>query len=185
MTFHASVNTSHLYSYEDFYKSYEPKKIDSLDHRVHELVGRLINAQFKTVKRFEDITVIGRKVEDLIRQLKAEFDCVNIELNDQKYPYFIRRLEGDGAYPELADYHYYIVELLKLMLFRIDHSDSRRDIENQIKEFIIALTEKYDPQKKLKPLFKDKKSVKQTVNSDMSIDVKSLIQQQLDIIIDN
>jgi len=96
MTFHASVNTSHLYSYEAFYKSYEPKNIDSLDHRVHELVGRLINAQFKTVKRFEDITVIGRKVEDLIRELKAEFDCVNIKLNDQKYPYFIRRLECSG-----------------------------------------------------------------------------------------
>lgn len=165
MTFYASVNTSHLHSYEDFYKSYEPKNMDSLDHRVHELVGRLINVQFKTVKRFEDIAVIGRKVDDLIRELKVEFDCVNIELNDQKYPYFIRRLEGDKAYPELAGYHYYIVELLKLMLFRIGHSDDKRDIENQFKDIIIELIYRHEPPKKLKTLFKDKKPFKRATDS--------------------
>jgi len=139
MTFHASVNTTHLYSYKAFYTDYEPKKIDSLDHRVHKDVGRLINVQFKTIKKFEDIAIITRKVDDLIRELKAEFGCIGINLDEQEYPHFIRRLEGYGVYPELADYHYYIIELLKLMLFRIGHSDAKRKIENQIKEFIIAL----------------------------------------------
>jgi hypothetical protein len=185
MTFLPPVNKSRLLSYEDFYKATEPNNIKGFEYRVHALVGRLIHVQFEAVHEFDDISKLCRETDDLIRELKAEFDCVNIKLNDQDFPKFIRKIESYKVYAELDDYHYRIVQLLKLLLFRIGRSDGKRDVENQIKEVLMVLIEKHDPPKKLKPLFKDKKSVKQTVNSDMGIDVKSLIQQQLDIIIDN
>lgn len=159
MTFHPPVNKSRLLSYEDFYRATEPKNISKFEYRVHNLVGRLIHVQFETIHEFEDLTRVCRETDDLIRELKAEFDCVNINLNDQGFPKFIRKLESYKVYAELDDYHYHIIQLLKLLLFRIGRSNAKRDIENQIKEVLMVLIEKHDPPKKLKPLFKDKKSV--------------------------
>ncbi len=143
----------------------EPKNIKEFEYRVHQLVGRLIHVQFGDVYEYYDISKICKETDDLIRELKAEFDCVNIKLNDQDFPKFIRKLESYKLYAKLDSYHYYIIQLLKLLLFRIGRSDTKRDIENQFKEIIIELIYKHEPPKKLTPLFKDKKSFKKASDS--------------------
>ena len=165
MTFLPPVNRSRLLSYEDFYKATEPKNLKEFEYRVHNLVGRLIHVQFEDVYEFDDIGKISRETEDIIRELKVEFDCENIKLNEQSYPKFIKKLESYKVYAELDSYHYHIIQLLKLMLFRIGRSDAKRDIENQFKEIIIELIYKHEPPKKLKPLFKDKKTFKKVSDS--------------------
>jgi hypothetical protein len=188
MTFHPPVNKSRLLSYEDFYKTTEPKNMKEFAYRVHGLVGRLIHVQFETVQEFDDISKICRETDDLIRELKAEFDCVNIKLNDQDFPKFIRKLESYKVYAELDDYHSHIIQLLKLLLFRIGRSDAKRDIENQFKEIIIELIYKHEPPKKLKPLFKDKKTLKKASDSNAGSNTnnktKKLLRELVDIEID-
>jgi hypothetical protein len=188
MTFYPLVNKSRLLSYEDFYKAAEPKNIKEFEYRVHGLVGRLIHVQFETVQEFDDIRKICRETDDLIRELKAEFDCVNIKLNDQDYPKFIRKLESYKVYAELDDYHSHIIQLLKILLFRIGRSDAKRDIENQFKEIIIELIYKHEPPKKLKPLFKDKKSFKKATDSigisNADDKARKLLRELVDIEID-
>jgi hypothetical protein len=188
MTFHPPVNKSRLLSYKDFYRTTEPKDIKEFEYRVHQLVGRLIHAQFETVHEFDDISIICRETDDLIRELKAEFDCVNIKLNDQDFPRFIRKLESYKVYAELDDYHNQIIHLLKLLLFRIGRSDAKREIENQFKEFLMVLIEKYEPPTKLKSLFKDKKTFKKVTDSgDVSKadnKTRKLLRELVDIEID-
>jgi hypothetical protein len=189
MTFYPPVDKSRLLSYEDFYKATEPKNMKEFECRVHGLVGRLIHVQFETVHEFDDISNICRETDDLIRELKAEFDCVHIKFNDQDYPKFIRKLESYKVYAELDGYHYHIIQLLKFLLFRIGRSDSKRDIENQFKDIIIELIYRHEPPKKLKPLFKDKKSFKKATDSNgvRSADDKTrkLLRELVDIEIDN
>ena len=188
MTFHPPVNKSRLLSYEDFYRATEPKDIKGFEYRVHQLVGRLIHVQFEAVHEFDDISKICRETDDLIRELKAEFNCVNIKLNDHDYPRFIRKFESFKVYAELDGYHYHIIQLLKLLLFRIARSDAKRDIENQFKEIIMELIYKHDPPKKLKPLFKDKKTFKKASDSsgvgNSNDKAKKLLRELVDIEID-
>jgi len=143
------------------------------------MVARLITAQFKDVSEFTDIAIINKELDDFIRELRTEYDCICINFDLYDYPPFIKKLEGLKVYDDLDEYHFLIVDLLKLILFRVGHSDEQRHIEKQFKEFVVALIEKYKPAVKIKPLFKDKKQP----NKDN--DILALIRQQVDITIDN
>lgn len=189
MTFHPPLNKLRLLNYESFYNDIEPKNIKGLEYRAHNLVSRLIHVQFKGIHDHDDISKACRETDDLIRELKVEFNCIYIKLDEHNYPSFIRKLESNKVYAELDEYHYLIINLLKLMLFRIGGSDAKRDIENQFKEIIIELIYKHEPPKKLKPLFKDRKPLFKRVTDSGDVSkaddkTRKLLRELVDIEID-
>jgi hypothetical protein len=177
-----NISTSKLSSalelYLSAYRWHEPNDGKSLSSRTHKLIFHLMNAHFENIYETEGIQIIVKEFDGFIRQLKAEFNCIHVDLDSFKYPSFITKFEALKPHSILVEYHTLIIELSKLMLFRIINSNEQKSIEKRYRELIMSLVQEYSPTKKIKPLFNDKKVSKSKT------DIQALIKQQIDITVD-
>jgi hypothetical protein len=178
-----NISTSKLNSVLELYLAafqwQEPRDGKSLGYRIHKLIFQLMNSHFENISVSTDIQTIVKELDGFIRQLKAEFNCIHVALDSFEYSSFIAKFEALKPHSILDDYHALIIELSKLMIFRIMNSDEKNSIEKRFKELVMSLVQEYSPTKIIKPLFSDKK-VKNSTS-----DIQTLIKQQIDITIDN
>ncbi|MBA6397145.1 hypothetical protein [Colwellia sp. BRX10-4] len=178
-----NISTSKLNSALELYLSafqwQEPHNGKSLGYRIHKLIFQLMNSHFENISVYTDIQIIVKELDGFIRQLKAEFNCIHVDLDSLEYPNFVAKLEALKPHSILDEYHALTIELSKLMLFRIVNSDEQNSIEKRYRELIMSLVHEYSPTKKINPLFNDKKVSKSKT------DIQALIKQQIDITIDH
>tara|TARA_R110000737_G_scaffold335362_1_gene354113 strand:- start:8641 stop:9180 length:540 start_codon:yes stop_codon:yes gene_type:complete len=178
-----NILTSKLNSALELYLSayhwHEPKDGKSLGYRTHKLIFQLMRSHFENITASTDIQTIVKELDGFIRQLKAEFNCIHVDLDSFEYPSFIAKFEALQPHSILDEYHALIIELSKLMIFRIINSDEPKSIEKRYKELVMSLVQEYSPTKIIKPLFSDKKVKGSTT------DIQTLIKQQIDITIDS
>jgi hypothetical protein len=176
---------SKLIAYEELYTSFEPSKKNSLDLRVHRLVGLLISAHFNQVRELGDLIRLIKEFENFIRELKAEFDLMYHDLDDHSYPTYVRKLSGIKCADVFSNYHELIIETLKLLLFRIKSDGNPAELEKELDRFVKASIEHYSP--KSKPTLKFGVSAKPASDKDSDTPLNKLneyVQRQIDIALD-
>lgn len=183
------INTStsiitKLASYEAIYAAYEPQNKRSLAYRAHNLVGSLIRAQFVSIFYLSDLVLLNDEMEAFVRELKSEYDLIHIELDNFDYPNFVNGLQGMKYSGPLGQYHSLVTETLKIILFRINTSNSQEQIEKKLFSLIKEKTNHLKPASNNKTLFNDRsdKSMKK-IHTDM--DIEEYIKRQIDISLDS
>lgn len=173
-----------LASYEAIYASYEPQNKRALAYRAHNLVYSLIKAQFVSVFYLSDLVLLNDEMDAFIRELKSEYDLINVDLGEFDYPNFVKGLQGMKYSGPLGTYHSLVIDTLKIILFRINTSNSQGQIEKKLFSLIKENVNHLKPTSDNKILFNDRsdKSIKK-IHTDM--DIEEYIKRQIDISLDS
>jgi hypothetical protein len=165
--------------YTSAFSWHKPNNEKSLECQIFKLTFQLICVHFEGVSSDKHIDVLVKELDSFIRQLKANFDCMRVNLDSFDYPRYIVILEAMGPPPVLMEYHLSITELLKLLWYRVKNSNSQKSIMKQFRELIMSEVHDYSPTKKITPQFND------IVQTKAPKDFKAYIDQQIDITIES
>lgn len=182
------INTStsiitKLASYEAIYASYEPQNKKTLAYRAHNLVGSLIKAQFVSVFYLSDLVLLNDEMEASVRELKSEYDLIHIDLGEFDYPNFVKGLQGMKYSGLLGTYHSLVISTLKIILFRINTSNSQGQIEKKLFSLIKENINHLKPASNNDILFNDRPD-KPMKKNHADIDIEEYIKHQIDISLD-
>jgi hypothetical protein len=170
--------------YISFYETYQPKKNHSLEHRIHSIVGKLISSQLEEVYDCDDLSLATKLLDKFIRELKVEFDCVNCNFEKFEYPPIISKLEGLIPNEVFKKYHSSIIDLLKVLLFRVSESQFPKEAENKVCTFATAFVNQLNPSCATMKLFTDKPE-DPNKNKNKNLKIEEIIQKQIDIALDS
>lgn len=165
------------------YQMYKPSSHYELECLVHESVGELIDAQLDRVICELILKQRINELDKLIRDLKVHFDDVYIDLEQYEYHEFVRKLSKLKPCDELLEYHFSIVELLKLMILRIKISNSEAFASSKVNTMIFEIINKHIPEKTNQPIINDKEDEKLKKTQEKST-VELLIDKDSNEVID-
>jgi hypothetical protein len=150
------ISESQVILYTKMYQMCKPPSHYKLECLVHESVGQLIDAQLDSV---EDEFILKKrlnKLDQLIRELKVHFDDVCIDLEQYEYHEFVGKLAKLKPCEALLNYHFSIIELLKLMILRIKISNREAFAVSKVHEMIFEIINKHVPEVINQPIINDK-----------------------------
>jgi hypothetical protein len=173
MTITSQKLKAQLTTYKAFYSNFKLELVHDCDFLAHEAVERLIGVQFKGVNNIESVNSITRKLKKFIRDIKVELNCMYIKFDKLNYPDFLHELAEVKVKGALSSYHSLIVDLLKIIIIKINDFDKGEESENKVYEYVLTLI-KSDPPiaDKQKILFADDEDIE---NNHDDTDIDDLI----------
>lgn len=170
-------------SYNSFYVRCYPRNEKTLVPKVYKLVGQLVSAHCDEITELSDLVEVNTKMDALICLLKGEFELTFINLDKYDYPHFIQKLSGANFFAELSEYNSLIIDLLKVILFKIDNSEDDVQIEKYVFDEVISLLERNHPKMNRETIFNDAIEPTPLIENETDIEskIKAIVSEQLDI----
>lgn len=172
-----------MISYVDFYEKNRPKNEKPVVYRVHKLIGKVVAAQCENIIELSDLVDLNDKVDAMICRLRGEFNLVNKNLDICDYPNFVKKIQKGTFFEELNEYNASVVEVLKIVFFRISKSQNENQAEKYVFGELNSIFNGDDSQLNESFLFIDdaEPALSENQETDAESMLKAIVRDQIDI----
>jgi|GEM_PF-5670435 len=162
-----------LSGYKQFFTDFKPELACQNDETIHRTLSYVLDIQFEKVKSPQCIKSIEKKLDQLIRNIKAEFDFIHTTFEGYDFPDFVLDLAATKVHGYLSSYHCLVVSLLKILTIAMLNENN----SNEVYEYVLDYdTNQLSPERQ-KVLFSE-----ETTHAGINdSDVGELTLKQLDI----
>lgn len=126
-----------LSGYKQFFTDFKPELACQNDETIHRTLSYVLDIQFEKVKSPQCIKSIEKKLDQFIRNIKAEFNYIYTIIDDNDLPDFVLDFAQTKVQGYLSSYHFLIVSLLKILTIALTNESSSDEVYEYVLDYDI------------------------------------------------